>query len=95
MARRAEERVDDRARGGGVQPVLQGNACDPGVPKVFWDDKCSYGDAGGQITAQPSTLVEGQPFDDRQEAGEPSVRSIVGSHRQVRDCYPLVRAEYA
>ncbi len=78
LARRAEERIDDRAGGRGVQPVLQRYACDAGVPEVLRDDQRRDGDASRQIPAQPPTLVARQPRHHWHAARERADLRIVG-----------------
>ena len=59
LARRAEERVDDRARRRGVQAVLQRDARDPRVAEVLGHDQRGHGDTGGHVAAQPGAVVRG------------------------------------
>ena len=69
LARRAEERVDDRARGRRVQAVLQRHAGDPGVAEILRDDERRDGDPGGDVAPQPPALVGRQPLEDREPGG--------------------------
>ena len=71
LARGAEERVDDRAGRGRVEPVLQRDAGDPRVAEVLRHDQRRDGDPGREVAAQPPPLVARQPPHHRQDPGEP------------------------
>ena len=70
LPRRAEERVDDRARRRGVQAVLERDPGDARVAEVLRHDQRRDGDPRGQVAAQPPPVVAGQPLDHRQQASE-------------------------
>ena len=70
LARRAEERVDDRAGGGGVEPVLQRHAGDAGVAEVLRHDQRGDRDPGREVAPQPAAVVARQPLHHRQDPGE-------------------------
>ena len=78
---RAEERVDDRARGSGVEPVLQRDARDPRVAEVLGHDQRRDGDARRDVPPQPPPVVVGQPADHGQEA-------LYARHRLIRPAPP-------
>ena len=61
----AEDRVQDRAGRGGVEPVLQRDPGDAGVAEVLRDDQRRDRDAGDQIAPQPATVVGPDPTQDR------------------------------
>ena len=94
LARRAEERVDDRARGCRIQPVLQRHAGDPRVAEVLGHDQRCHRDRGRDIASQPATVVRRQPADDRQDHGRqqlqhlpttaaaPATDDVSGAHRE-------------
>ena len=69
LARRAEERVDDRARGRRVEAVLQRHSGDPGVAEILRDDQRGDGDPGGDVAPQPPALVGTQPLEDGKPDG--------------------------
>ena len=87
LPRRAEERVDDRARGRRVQPVLQRHSGDPRVAEVLRHDQRGHRDPRGNIAAQPAAVVAGQPTDDREQAGQAATlvhRTRPGLHSLAR-----------
>ena len=61
LPRGGEQRVDDRARGRGVEAVLQRHAGDPGVAEVLGHDQRGHRDRRHQVPAQPDPLVPRQP----------------------------------
>ena len=57
LARGAEERVDDRARGRRVQAVLQRHPGDPRIAEVLRDDERRHRDPGRDVALQPPAVV--------------------------------------
>ncbi len=70
VPRRAEERIDDRARRCRIEPVLQRHARDPGVAEVLRHDQRRHRDARDDVAAEEAPVVPRQPADHRHEAGE-------------------------
>ena len=60
----AEDRVQDRAGGRGVEPVLQRDPGDAGVAEVLGNDQGCDGDPGDQVSAEPATIVGADPTED-------------------------------
>ena len=88
MARRAEDRVDDRAGRRGVQPVLHRDARDAGVPQVLRHDHRRHGDPGEYIAAERAALVARQPVRD---GGEATHGAGARDRRTARSSQPAAR----
>ena len=67
LAAAAEQGVEDRPGGGGIETVLEGHAGDLRVPEVLGDDQRRHHDAGDEVTTQPGPLVVAQLSGDRQD----------------------------
>ena len=74
VARRAEQRVDDRAGRGRVQAVLHRDPGDARVAEVLGHDHRRDRDARDHVAAQPPPVVARQPGDDGQDAREAAAR---------------------
>ena len=72
VARRAEQRVDDRAGRRGVQPVLHRDARDAGVAQVLRHDHRRHGDPGEHVAAERAAVVARQPVHDGGHATDPA-----------------------
>ena len=68
VSRRAEQAVDDRGRGGGVEPVLHRDAGDACVAEVLGHDHRGDRDARDQVAAEPLAVVRPRPVEDRDES---------------------------
>ena len=81
VARRAEQRVDDRAGRRGVQPVLHRDARDAGVAQVLRHDHRRHGDPGEHVAAERAAVVARQPVHDGGDATDPAGgRAIAAVH---------------
>ena len=93
VPRGAEERVDDAAGGGRVQPVLQRHPGDARVPEVLRHDQGRDRDPGGDVAAQPPTLVARQPVGPPAARGrDPAPGGHALTHRARRRCAPSAGA---
>ena len=70
----AEDRVEDRAGGRGIQAVLQRDPGDARVPEVLRNDQGRDGDPGDQIAAQPRAVVGAELADEGDPGGPLPVR---------------------
>ena len=66
LAAGPEDRVEERPRGRGVEPVLQRDAGDARVAEVLGDDERRDGDRGYDVPAQEPAVVARQPVADRE-----------------------------
>ena len=82
VPRRAEQRVDDRAGGRRVEPILHRYTGDARVAEVLGHDHRRDRDAGDDVAAQPRAVVRARPAEDRDEARKARGRlHLLGGHR--------------
>ena len=67
LPRGAEQGIDQSPGRGGVEPVLDRDAGDPGIAEILRDDQRRDGDAGRQVSPQEAAVVPRQPVEDREE----------------------------
>ena len=82
VPRRAEQRVDDRAGRGRVQPVLHRHARDARVAEVLRHDHRRDRDPREHVAAEQRAVVARQPVHDRQQPTQTTGPSVIGAlHR--------------